>query len=67
LSVAPLPLGKLAIATLPGKQAAIVWDLPGALQVSSSLVGAVWTNLPSASSPYVIPAAVGNQFFRLAQ
>jgi len=66
-SVAPLPLGKLAIAALPGSQTAIIWDLPGTLQVSSSLVGAAWTNVPAASSPYVIPAGAGNQFFRLAQ
>ncbi len=65
--VAPLPLGKLAIATLPAKQAAIVWDLPGTLQVSSSLAGGSWTNVPAASSPYVIPASGGNQFFRLTQ
>ncbi|MDB6019075.1 MAG: hypothetical protein JWR19_3564 [Pedosphaera sp.] len=67
LSVAPLPLGKLAIAALPSKQAAIIWNLPGTLQVSSSLAGAAWTNLPAATSPYVIPAAAGNQFFRLTQ
>jgi hypothetical protein len=67
LSVAPLSLGKLSIAALPGRQAAIVWNLPGTLQVSSSLVGATWTNLSAASSPYVIPAAAGKQFFRLSQ
>lgn len=67
LSLAPLPLGKLAIAALPNRQSAIVWNQPGTLQVSSSLVGAAWTNLPAASSPYVIPSAAGNQFFRLAQ
>ena len=67
LSIAPLPLGKLAIASLPGGQAAILWDLPGTLQVSSALVGTGWTNVPAATSPYVIPAALGNQYFRLAQ
>jgi hypothetical protein len=65
--VAPLPLGKLSVASLPNKQAAIVWDLPGTLQVSSSLVGATWTNLPAASSPYVVPVASGNLFFRLTE
>jgi hypothetical protein len=60
-------LGKLSVASLPNKQAAIVWDLPGTLQVSSSLVGATWTNLPAASSPYVVPVASGNLFFRLTE
>lgn len=67
LSVAPLPLGKLAIAGLPDGRAAIIWNLPGTLQVSSSVTGATWTNLPAAASPYVIPSAAGNQFFRLTQ
>ncbi|HEY4417461.1 MAG TPA: immunoglobulin domain-containing protein [Verrucomicrobiae bacterium] len=67
VSVAPLPLGKLAITALPAGQSAIIWDLPGTLQVSSSLTGAVWTNLPAAVSPYVIPSTAVNQFFRLTQ
>jgi hypothetical protein len=67
VSVAALPLGKLAISTLPGRQAAVVWDPPGTLQESSSLTGGSWTNLPSATSPYVIPISDGNQFFRLTQ
>lgn len=67
VSVVPLPLGKLSLSVLPGKQAAIIWNLPGMLQVSSSLVGATWTNLPAAVSPYVISDAIGNRFFRLTQ
>ncbi|HVU08997.1 MAG TPA: immunoglobulin domain-containing protein [Verrucomicrobiae bacterium] len=66
LSVAALPLGNLSVSALSGKQAAVVWDPPGILQESSSLTGP-WTNLPSATSPYVIPASNGNQFFRLTQ
>jgi hypothetical protein len=66
-TVAPLPLGDLSLATLPGKQAAIVWNLPGTLQQSSSLNGGSWTSLPSATSPYIIPLSSGNQFFRLKQ
>jgi hypothetical protein len=65
-SVAPLPLGKLAITALAAGKAAIVWDAPGTLQESSSLSG-TWTNMPSATSPYVITVLGGNQFFRLTQ
>ena len=64
-SVAPLPVGPLAIAALPGAQAAIVWDTAGGLQQAASLVGGSWTNLPAAASPYVIPASGTKQFFRL--
>ena len=66
-TVAPLPLGKLSVATLPGKQAAIIWNLPGNLQSSPSLKGGSWTNVPAAASPYIIPLSGGNQFFRLKQ
>ena len=62
----PLPLGKLTMSALPGRQAAVVWNPPGTLQVSSSLTGP-WTNLPPATSPYVIPVSGAKQFFRLSQ
>ena len=62
----PLPLGKLSISALPARQAAIVWNPPGTLQVSSSLTGP-WTNMPPATSPYVIPLSGTKQFFRLSQ
>ena len=64
--VAPLPLGKLSISAVPGGQAAVVWNLPGTLEVSSSVTGP-WTNLPPATSPYVIPVTGTKQFFRLSQ
>src|SRR5208337_4204150 len=63
-SVASLPLGKLAIFDLPGGQGAVVWDPPGLLQQSSS-PGGSWTNLPAATSPYVISTSGRKQFFRL--
>ncbi len=66
-SVAPLPLGQLSVSALPGGQAAIVWDSAGGLQQSSSLGGGSWTNLPAATSPYVIPAAGVKAFFRLVR
>ncbi len=66
-SVAPLPLGKLSIAVLPGNQAAVLWNPPGTLQQSSSPVGNSWTNLPAAVSPYILPLSGGNLFFRLTQ
>ena len=62
----PLPLGRLSLTTLPGGQAAVVWDPPGTLQQSSSLNGS-WTNLPAAVSPHVIPVSGGTLFFRLTQ
>jgi len=64
--VAPLPLGKIAINPLSGHQAAVVWDPPGMLQYSTTLNGS-WTNLPAATSPYIIPATGAGQFFRLSQ
>jgi hypothetical protein len=66
-SVASLPLGKLSITTLPGKQVAIIWDPPGTLQESSSLNGGTWTSLPAAVSPYIITLSNSNQLFRLMQ
>jgi hypothetical protein len=66
ISVPPLPLGELAINRLSGGQAAVVWSPPGALQCSTNL-NAGWTNLPAATSPYVIPAAGVAEFFRLSQ
>jgi len=66
-TVAPLPLGQVAMFPLPGRQVALVWDAPGILQQSPALTGAVWTNLPSATSPYVVPATDAQQFFRLTQ
>jgi len=66
ISAAALPLGNLAISPLTGGQAAIVWGPPGTLQDSSNLNGS-WTNVPAATSPYVIPTTGPGQFFRLSQ
>jgi hypothetical protein len=65
-SVAPLPLGDADINVLPGGQLAIIWQPPGTLQSSTNLNGS-WTNVPSATSPYIIPLAGTGQFFRLSQ
>ena len=65
--VPSLPLGHLAVYNLPGGNVAVVWDPPGTLQSSSSLGNNSWTNLPAATSPYVIPASGAKQFFRLTQ
>ena len=67
VSLATLPVGKLSIATVAGEQAVVAWDPPGTLQESSSPVGGTWTNLPSATSPYLIPVTGAKQFFRLTQ
>jgi hypothetical protein len=53
--------------TVSGNQVTITWSGPGTLQVSSSLAGGSWTNLPSAPSPYTIQAGMAQQFFRLAE
>jgi Bacterial Ig-like domain/Immunoglobulin I-set domain/Immunoglobulin domain len=65
-AVPALPLGQLAVYNLSGGNVAVVWDPPGTLQFSSAL-GNTWTNLPAATSPYVIPASGAKQFFRLTQ
>jgi hypothetical protein len=65
-SLSPLPLGNLAIDLLSGGQAAVVWQPPGSLQSSTNLNG-LWTNVPAATSPYVVPVAGTGQFFRLSQ
>jgi hypothetical protein len=65
-SVAPLPLGKIAINPLSGGQTAIVWESPGTLQSSTNLNGS-WMDLPGVASPYVISATGTGQFFRLSQ
>lgn len=62
-----LPLGQLAISSVAGGKAALSWDLPGTLQVGGSLLGGSWTNLPAATSPYIVPANGGQLFFRLTQ
>jgi hypothetical protein len=66
-TVTPLPVGPLAIAALPGGQAAIVWDSAAELQQSGSLGDGSWTPLPAATSPYVIPASGSKQFFSLTR
>ena len=67
LSVPALPLGQLAIYSLAGGNAALVWDANAKLQCSGSLNGGSWTNMPTAASPYVIPSSGSQMFFRLAQ
>ena len=44
----------------------IIWTGPGTLQSATSLP-AIWTSLPTATSPYSFTAGSGQQFFRLAE
>jgi len=67
VTVPALPLSKLAASPLPGARVAIVWEGAGSLQAVDSLKGGSWTALPNAVSPYVLPAAAAQRFFRLAQ
>ncbi len=63
--VPPLPIGPLAISTVPGGNAAVIWDSPGTLQTRTSLETGTWENV-TATAPYVIPATNSTRFFRLA-
>lgn len=63
--VPSLPLGSIAIEQLSGGKVALVWDLPGNLQARGSLSSGFWTNVPAATSPYVVPASGTQLFFRL--
>jgi hypothetical protein len=65
--VPKLSLSGLAISPVPGNQVAVTWDAPGTLQSSGQIGSAPWTNAPAATSPYVVPASAGQQFFRLTQ
>ena len=67
VTVPSLPLGRLAVDSLSNSRLAVVWNSPGTLQVRSSLTGGSWTNLPSATSPYVLTSPASQMFFRLAQ
>jgi len=67
LIVPPLPLSQIAIQRLPGGQAALTWDLAATLQANASITSGTWTNVPNATSPYVIPISSAVRFFRLAQ
>jgi hypothetical protein len=60
------PLGPLFITQSNGL-CSILWTSPGTLQYANSLPAGPWTNLAGATSPYVVQAANGQQFFRLTQ
>jgi hypothetical protein len=60
------PAGPLSISQF-GNQLTIAWTGSGVLQVSSSLSANSWTNLPNATSPYVIQPGIARQFFRLTE
>jgi hypothetical protein len=65
-SVAPLPLGTVGASVFSGGQLAIIWNPPGTLQSTTDLSGS-WTNVPAATSPFVVPTTGTGQFFRLSQ
>jgi hypothetical protein len=64
LLIPSLPIGQIAIQKSTAGKAALIWDASATLQDSSSLAGP-WTNLPAATSPYVLPSLGNQQFFRL--
>jgi hypothetical protein len=66
--VPPLPLGQVSMTPLGNGNLAITWDGTATLQASSGpLANNSWTNVPAAVSPYVVPAAGTQQYFRLKQ
>jgi len=65
VNVPSLPLGSIAIEQLSGGKVALVWDLPGDLQAKGSLTSGSWTNVPAATSPYVVTASGTQLYFRL--
>jgi hypothetical protein len=67
LTIPTLPLSRVAIQNLPAGQVALTWDLTASLQSKGQLTGGTWTNVPNATSPYVIPSSSASRFFRLAQ
>jgi len=66
VNVPSLPIGRIAIQNLSGGKVALVWDQPGTLQARGSLSSGTWTNVPAATSPYVIAAPGSQSFFRLS-
>jgi len=67
LPATSLPLGRLAVSSLSASKVAVIWNSPGTLQMSGSLTNGVWTNAPSATSPYVPVGSTGQMFFRLVR
>ncbi len=62
-----LQLGGLAVSGLAGGRIGVIWNSPGTLQMRTSLTSGSWTNVPSATSPYLVTNPGGQIFFRLAQ
>jgi hypothetical protein len=65
--VPTLPVSRLAASPLASNRMAVVWEGTGTLQAKDSLTSGSWTNVPSATSPYVPPTTPGPLFFRLTQ
>ena len=66
VNVPSVPLGLIVISKVSAGQTALAWDLPGTLQARTSLTSGTWTNVPAATSPYVIPASGTQSYFRLS-
>jgi len=67
VNVPSLPPGRISVESLAGGKVALAWDQPGSLQGRGPLNSGSWTNVPAATSPYVIPASGGQSFFRLTR
>src|SRR5262249_45996812 len=60
------PPGNLAISPVTGGKLGVIWEATSSLQARAPLFGGSWTNVPNAPSPYVLPAAGAESYFRLA-
>jgi hypothetical protein len=58
------PLGPLSMTSSAGS-VTVSWPGSGKLQSCGALVGGTWTNVPSATSPYTVPATGSQRYFRL--
>jgi hypothetical protein len=64
--VPPLPLGQISMTPMGNGNVALVWDSVGTLQACTGpLLTGTWTNVPTATSPYIIPTAAAQRYFRL--
>jgi len=66
-TVPGLPVSRLGLTRLSGGRLAVVWELPGTLQIRDSLTSGSWTNAPGANNPYVAQVSGKQLYFRLAQ
>ena len=63
----PIAVGSTRYFGIAGRTGGDRWDTSAGLQQTGSPAGGSWTDVPAATSPYVIPASGARQFFRLVR